>query len=136
MLWFASYFPLVLNLTLFTITNWRFLLLFLQLVLFRSLPHPLGGGRDIFSLFHSLSTILLCFGSSLFSSFLYFIECVCRACRIQYDVPGTWHCAVYCAYGRRGNVVSLWRSFVTTEFIPLRSIEESARTPVVLDVDG
>ena len=56
---------------------------------FSGLCHiPWGGGRDIFSLFHSLSTILLCFGSSLFSSFLYFIECVCRACRFQYDVHG------------------------------------------------
>ena len=32
--------------------------------------------------------------------------------------------------------VSLWRSFVTTELVSLSRIKESARTLVVLDVDG
>ena len=40
------------------------------------------------------------------------------------------------------NVVSLWRSFVTTQLLysvalyQVRRVEESARTLVVLDVDG
>ena len=56
--------------------------------------------------------------------------------RIQHQVPVmmTWHCIAHCcAYCIRGNVVSLWRSCVTTELV---SLEESARTQVVLDVDG
>ena len=57
-----------------------------------------------------------------FLSFLYFIGCVCRACRIQYDgmalhsplcLLHTWQRSI------RGTVVSLWRSFVTTELVYL-----------------
>ena len=109
------YSPLVLCPTQFT-SSGVFLLFFFffQLVLFKCLPHRLRGQArqfvlSIFSLFSCLFrfvfvvlVFLLCF-----RSFLYFIECVCRACRIQYQdmalhfpllcllhtryqVPGTW----------------------------------------------
>ena len=65
---------------------------------------------------------------------LSFIECVCCACRIQYDDDVTLHCLLCLLHN---NVVSLWRNCVTTELVSLYyRIEESARTLVVLDVDG
>ena len=66
--------------------------LFLSLVLY-CLPLPLRGGATL-SFFDLLS---------LFSSFLYFIECVCGICRIQCDDMDL-HCLL-CV--RRNNVVSL-----------------------------
>ena len=50
-----------------------------------------------------------------------------------------WHRIVYSVLPVPYNVVSLWRSFVTTELVRstyLSRIEESARTLVLLDVDG
>jgi len=64
-----------------------FFYLFFQLVVFKCLPHPLRGGTTvcflhIFLFSFSLSICLLFF---FFVSFLYFMECVCRARRIQHD---------------------------------------------------
>ena len=65
--------------------------------------------------YSSLSMCLLSFVLFFPLSFLYFIECACRARRIQYDDMAL-HCPLMllAAYLARGNVVSLWRSFVTT----------------------
>ena len=77
---------------------------------------PCGRGHN--SLFHVFSSSffssnfssIFCF-FFCFLSFLYFIEYVCRVYRIQYDdMP--LHCPL-CLL-RTGNVVSLWRSLVTT----------------------
>ena len=99
-LWSACYFsfvifPLVLCLTLFT-SSVFVLFSFFQFVLFQASANlPAEGGHDSFCFFHfilffpsfsffSPSICLLCFNflSDCFLSFIYFIECVCRACRI------------------------------------------------------
>ena len=96
---------------------------------------------DITVLFEGVFRFFLCF-----LSLLYFIECVCRTCHL----PGililifirrphgiALPTAVLTAYQVRGNVASLWLSFVTTQNFCISSrIEESAPTLVVLDVDG
>ena len=66
--------------------------LFLQLVL-QCLPHLLQGGTTRRHLFFLLFYFLLSFDLFVFwvFRFLSFIECVCRACRIQYD-----HMALHC----------------------------------------
>ena len=61
---------------------------------------------------------------------------MCMPCQ---SFPVVWHSitlstTVLTAYQVRGNVVSLWRSFVTTEELVLSSIGKSAQTLVVLDV--
>ena len=128
MLWFVCYFPLVLRLTLFTSSR-VFLFLFYPARYFQvSATSPAGGARQfvscMFSFFFfsfdvsSLFLLFLCF-----LLFLYFIECVCRACRIQYDDMAL-HCPLllwllHTRYLVRGNVVSLWRSFVTAEVLSL-----------------
>ena len=81
---------LVLCLALFTSSDifFRSSFFFGQLVLFKCLPHPLRGGARqfvsyIFSSFFfsfDLFSFFLCF-----LPFPYFIECVCRVSRIQYD---------------------------------------------------
>ena len=86
--------------------------MFLQLVLYCLLHLSISykGGTTPFFFFSSFFR---------FPCFLHFIECVCRACRIQYDdmtlhslfcllhnnVLGTWYTTA---------VVSLWRSSFTT----------------------
>ena len=66
---------------------------------------------------------VLCFSLSFYSCFLiwfvpgivlcyrfdilYFLECVCRACRIQCDYMAL-HCMVYCPYCIHHSAVSLW----------------------------
>ena len=77
---------------------------------------------------------VLVFSSFVFFSFLYFIECVCSACRIQYDDMAL-HCPLLCllyTWQRSISVAQLCdhRTLISS------SIEESARTLVVLDVDG
>ena len=67
----------------------------------------------------SLDIISSCFVFSSYSyeylSFLHFIECVCRVCRIQYTMTywyQVWHCiaAVLTAYLVRGNLLIAYLS--------------------------
>ena len=104
-------FPLVLCLTLFTSTSSGIFVLFSFLPA-RSFQvfatSPAGGGGttvcffycvfqyiytfSFFFCFLSIRLLCFCFLFVCFLSFLYLIECVCRACRIQYSdntgVPG------------------------------------------------
>ena len=74
----------------------------------------------------------------LFLSFLSFKECVRRACRTQYDDGMALHCSFCLTAQQCTAVVSLWRSFfvATRDSLRLSRIKESARTMVVLDIDG
>ena len=92
MLWFACDFPLVFSLTLLTSSGvFLYYYFFPQVVFFKCLPHPLRGGHDrLFLLILFLFLFIFRFAFFVcvcvfFLSFLYFIECVCRACRIQHD---------------------------------------------------
>ena len=92
---------------------------------------PAGGGHDrlfllIFYFFIScfsvsLSIVFFVFVFSLFASFLSLFHRMGMSC-LSY--PVRWHgialpTAVLTVYLVRGNVVSLWRSFVTTELVYL-----------------
>ena len=87
----------------FLVIYYQFLFFF-QLVLFQVLATSGGWDDRLFfllflSFFSSCLAICLhfCFLFSCFLSFLYFIECVCHACRIyrQYD-DMTLHCRLLC----------------------------------------
>ena len=136
-LWFACYFPLVLGLNsvykVLILTFFFVLVLFFQLVIFECLPHPLcGGARQfvsspcLFAFFFFLSGLFVhvsfafCFSLFPFGSLFPFIKCVCRACRTQLDDMSI-ACPLLCLLHTlvRGNAVSLWRSFVTTEVVSL-----------------
>ena len=84
--WFASYFPLVLSLTLFTSRD-VFFLFYFQLVFFKCLQYPLREGTTIcFSCFFPSSSsrsICLCF-YSLFS-FVSLFHRMCISC-LSYPV--------------------------------------------------
>ena len=103
-LWFACYFPLVPTClvllclqVLILIVGGVFLHFFFR-SLFSSVCHiPCGGGTTVCFFYFFLSSfslsICLCFIYFLgFLSFLYFIECVCRACHIH------GNCIVYSPY--------------------------------------
>ena len=118
LLFSLCYFALVLCPTLFTSGGvFLFSFFFFPAPSFQVFAtSPAGGGHDSLLL---LVFIFLFFSFDwplfflCFLSFLYSIECVCRACRIQYDDMAL-HCpllTVLTAYQVRGNVVSLlWRS--------------------------
>ena len=108
-----------------------FLVLFLfQVVIFERLPHPMrGGARQFvspFFCFFLLRRVFFVFVCALFRiSIIYFTECVCRDCRIQYD-DMTLHFPLlllyavqqYCIPGTRRRNISVC-SFVTPELVSL-----------------
>ena len=106
-----------------------------------SATSPAGGARQLFLLFFcfliyflfQLVCLFFCFYT--FYSYGSLFHTMCMPCQ---SFPVVWHSitlstTVLTAYQVRGNVVSLWRSFVTTELL-LSSIGKSAQTLVVLDV--
>ena len=99
---FACYFhifPWLLVLLFLQVVVVFFVLLFPRLVRFKCLPHLLRGGHDSFFSFFFFFCFFpflrfVCFVVFLFcfvSFFSIFIECVCRACCIQYN-DMTLHC--------------------------------------------
>ncbi|MEP5376034.1 MAG: hypothetical protein ABJQ14_09625 [Hyphomicrobiales bacterium] len=144
MLWFVGYFPSALSLALFSTSvdsGVFFFFLFFQLVLFKCLPHPLRGQYD--SLFPIFFLFLFLFGFVFFVFVFFFFVSLpfCISWKV-YVVPVvssmiTCHRIPHGVHCIRVNVVSLC-SFVTRDQITCIAswIEESARTLVVLDVDG
>ena len=98
-----SCFFLALCPTQFTSNEWCFCFVFIFFSSSSMLAtSPVGGGTaDCFfsSLlsFIPVSICLLCFCSlfDCFLLFLYFVESVCRACRIYHSMM-TWHCIAHC----------------------------------------
>ena len=85
-LWFACYSPLVLSLNINMLTSINsgvFFSLFFFFGFFSSVCHiPCGGVRHFFLLFRFVFFVFV-FALLCFLSFLYFLECVCRASRIH-----------------------------------------------------
>ena len=80
--------PMVLGLTLFTCSGAVSLARFFKCLA----HHPLRGGTTVFFLSFFFFSLSICFNCFFF---LPFIECVCRACRIQYDDMAL-HCPLLC----------------------------------------
>ena len=95
--------------------------------------HISYGGARYFCLFFCYNFLLFSFCFLCSFSFLSFIECEFRACRIQYDDLMTSHCIAYSAYCIPTQY--LCGVVLRPKSLYLSRIEASARTLIVLDVD-
>ena len=99
--------------------------IFLELVFFKCLPHPLRRGTTVLFLYFFLFPLSLsiCLSTCLVFLFVlvFFHFSIPENVYAVPIIPSTmtWHCIGYCDYCMRDNVVSLWRGFVTTYFVSL-----------------